>query len=130
LLTNKLNPELNNPSGVFILEIDYGFAGGILAWGVFGAISGFLYRLFLRGSLSGLLLYPFFYVGLLESPLILYWVESRSLATWVLLFFISLLSLLAAQGDWRKPREMRLTTPAMRRWRAFTYARYPARRGL
>jgi len=129
-LQQKLNPELNNPSGVFVLEIDYGFVGGIVAWCLLGAIASLLYRLFMSGSLAGLLLYPFFYIGLLESPRILYWTDSRSLPTWFLLFAVSVLGALAAQGDWRKPRVIRAVFPAGRGWRSWKDVRYPLRRGL
>ena len=102
ILTQKLNPELNNPSGVFVLQLDYGFIGGIAAWSLLGAIGMILYRAFRKGSFSGLLLYPFFYIGLLESPRILYWTATRALPSWVMLFGLLLTVAFATTGDWRK----------------------------
>ena len=104
ILMQKLNPELNNPSGVFLVELDYGFIGGIVTWSILGIIAMFLYRSFLKGSLTGLLLYPFFYIGLLESPRILYWSDTRTLPTWLMLFALIGISAFTVVGDWRKRR--------------------------
>jgi len=127
ILRQKLNPELNNSSGVFVLQLDYGYLGGIAAWCVVGAIAMLLYRLFRQGSVAGLLLYPLFYVGLLESPRILYWTASRSFASWVMLLGVVVLIALARQGDWRKRRSL---TPAQPSTTKPALVRRPARRGL
>jgi preprotein translocase subunit SecG len=97
LLLRFGNPEFTNPSGVFLVRLDYGFTGGIFAWFAFGVIAMLLYRSFRKGSLIGLLLYPFFYIGLLESPRIFYWSEPRSLPTWGLLFLILAVALFTSQ---------------------------------
>ena len=97
LLTRLANPEFNNPSGVFVVRLDYGYTGGLFAWCAMGAVAMLLYRSFVKGNLPGLLLYPFFFVGLLESPRILYWPLSRCFPTWVLLLFVLALALFTSQ---------------------------------
>ena len=127
ILKSKLNLELNNPSGVFVLQLDWGYLGGIVAWCVVGAVAMLLYRLFQRGSLAGLFIYPLFYVGLLESPRILYWTASRSFPSWVMLFALVVVVVLARRGDWRKRRSL----PSVRRAGLDpAMARRPSRRGL
>ena len=94
LLKSDVNPEFNNPSGIFPVVMDYGLIGALLFWFFAGIIAVLLYRLFMSGRLPGLLLYPFFYVGLLESPRLFYWGGSRSFATWAfLLGVIALVSI-------------------------------------
>jgi hypothetical protein len=93
LLVQMANPEFNNPSGVFVVRLDYGYWGGLFAWFGFGIVAMLLYRSFLKGSFSGLLLYPFFFIGLLESPRVFYWAAARGLPTWALLFAFLLLRL-------------------------------------
>jgi hypothetical protein len=44
-----------------------------------------MYRGFKRGYLGGLLLYPYFFVGLLEAPRLLYWTLGREFPTWLFL---------------------------------------------
>ena len=106
LLTRMANPEFNNPSGVFVVRLDYGYTGGLFVWFIVGIITMVLYRSFVRGSLSGLLLYPFLFVGLLESPRVFYWGLSRGFPTWALLFFVLLLPLFTS-GVIRRRTRMR-----------------------
>ncbi len=103
MLMKVANPEFNNPSGIFVVRLDYGYTGGLFAWFALGIISMLLYRSFVKGNLSGLLLYPFFFIGLLESPRILYWSLSRCFPTWALLFFVLLLALFTSQVVRRRP---------------------------
>jgi hypothetical protein len=102
LLKQKLNPELNNPSGIFVIQLDYGYLGGIGVWCFFGAVAMLLYRSFMKGSLTGLFLYPFFYIGLLESPRILYWTGARAFPTWMMLLALIGIGIVAANGQWQK----------------------------
>ena len=60
LLKSDVNPEFNNPSGIFPVVMDYGLIGALLFWFCAGIIAILLYRLFLSGRLTGLLLYPIF----------------------------------------------------------------------
>jgi len=62
------NPEFNNPSGLFSVFIDFGPILGTLVWTALGWITGRLYSGFTRASGLGLLLYPTWFVGVLEIP--------------------------------------------------------------
>lgn len=88
-LVAMANPEFNNPSGLFLPFVDYGIVGGILFWLVAGICCGFIYHLFVTGNILGSLCYPILYIGLLESPRVLYWTEGRVFPTWMLLLIIS-----------------------------------------
>jgi uncharacterized membrane protein YeaQ/YmgE (transglycosylase-associated protein family) len=77
LLATSANPELNNPSGIFLPFVDYGVAGGLLWWLLAGLICGFLYKEFKRRSVAGIFLYPAIYIGLIEATRILYWATGR-----------------------------------------------------
>jgi hypothetical protein len=103
LLTRLANPEFNNPSGVFVVRLDYGYTGGLFAWFAIGVVAMLLYRSFVKGKLAGLLLYPFFFIGLLESPRILYWPLSRCFPTWVLLLFFLALTVFTSQAIRKRP---------------------------
>lgn len=76
-LLSGLNVEFNNPSGLFSVLIDFGPFLGVLTWGLLGAISGRLYRAFVDGRYIGLVLFPTWYVGVLEIPRIFYWGDAR-----------------------------------------------------
>jgi len=104
LLTKMANPEFNNPSGVFVVRLDYGYTGGLFVWFAVGIIAMLLYRSFVKGSLAGLLLYPFFFIGLLESPRVFYWGLSRCFPTFALLFFMLFLVLFTSQVVRRRSR--------------------------
>lgn len=81
------NPEYNTFSAPALLAQDFGLVLGGLVFGVFGFFSGKLYRLFLSGSLAGLLIYPFWFVGFLDLGRILYWTTGRAFPAFVMLFF-------------------------------------------
>jgi oligosaccharide repeat unit polymerase len=80
-----VNPEFNSADGVLSPLVDFGVAGGLLYWFAIGAVCGLLYRLFTRQRPAGLCLYPFVYLGLLETPLALYWAEGKTLPAYALL---------------------------------------------
>lgn len=61
------NPELNNHA-LFTVFLDFGIIGGTVAWGILGWFSGRLYHGFTKGTAVGLLLYPIWYVCVLEIP--------------------------------------------------------------
>jgi hypothetical protein len=70
-------PEFNNASGIFMPFVDFGKAGGVLFWFLFGLLTGVIYRGFVYGSFAGMLLYPSWFTGVLEMPRILYFCEAR-----------------------------------------------------
>jgi hypothetical protein len=80
-----VNPEFNSADGVLGPLIDFGVSGGLLYWLAVGAVCGFLYRLYRQQRPAGLCLYPFIYLGLIETPLALYWSEGKTLPAYALL---------------------------------------------
>jgi hypothetical protein len=77
LLGKYANPEFNNVpiTGLLVNEFSLFFAPA--AAFVLGVLSVSLYRSFLRGRLIGVLVYPSWYVGILEIPRIYYWADVR-----------------------------------------------------
>ena len=75
-LVTFANPEFNNVSGLYLPFIDFGLVGILAIVGI-GAVSGQLYRSFLRLQPAGLIIYPTWYVGILDFIRIFYWGESR-----------------------------------------------------
>lgn len=78
LLQSAGNPEFNNPSGIFSPVIDFGFPAALLYWFFAGLISGYLHKMFLNRSASGLFLYPIIFLSLVETSRILYWADGRA----------------------------------------------------
>ncbi|BBY17241.1 O-antigen polymerase [Mycolicibacterium litorale] len=103
MLTHYGNPEFNNATGFSIPYLDYGTAGGLLFFLIAGVIAGLLYRAFREGSPVGLLLYPLFFVGLIELPRYMHWTQGRSLPSWVALGVVALL-VTRADRRWRTTR--------------------------
>jgi oligosaccharide repeat unit polymerase len=86
LLENRgVNPEFNSADGVLNPLIDFGVPGGLLYWLAIGLLCGFLYRLYKQRRPAGLCLYPFIYLGLIETPLALYWSEGKTIPAYALL---------------------------------------------
>lgn len=84
-LESEANIEFNNANGMFFPLMDYGVAGGLLYWLLMGVICGWLYESYRNRQLAGMLLYPATFLGLIESPLALYWGEGRSFPSLLLL---------------------------------------------
>ncbi|WP_231737706.1 O-antigen polymerase [Mycobacterium sp. IS-1742] len=91
MLADYGNPEFNNATGFSIPYLDYGTVGGLVFFLVAGVIAGLLYRSFREASPAGLLMYPLFFVGLIELPRYMHWTQGRSLPSWVALGVIVLL---------------------------------------
>ena len=77
LLYAYANPEFNNVAPVFALISDFSLPFAPVAAFLLGVVSFSLYKSFLRGRLVGLLLYPSWFVGLLEFSRIYYWPGGR-----------------------------------------------------
>jgi oligosaccharide repeat unit polymerase len=92
LLGGEGNPELSNPSGIFVVFTDLGITGALLYFTCFGFLARLLYGSYRRGSLLGLFLYSFLFTGLTEQVRIMYLTTGRAFPTWVLLFVVVLLS--------------------------------------
>lgn len=91
MLTDYGNPEFNNATGFSIPYLDYGTVGGLVFFLIAGVVAGLLYRGFREASPAGLLMYPLFFVGLIELPRYMHWTQGRSLPSWVALGVVALL---------------------------------------
>lgn len=90
-LLSGQNIEFNNISGVFGPLIDFGPLLGITVWIILGFMSGRLFRRFAEGRPLGLVLYPTWYVGVLEMARIFYWGDTRYFPPLVVSVALSLL---------------------------------------
>jgi hypothetical protein len=85
--------------------IDYGKAGGLVFWFLFGLLTGVIYRGFVAGSFAGMLIYPSWFVGVLEMPRILYLSEARYFPVLAIcLVLIFLVQSLASQETRTSPQ--------------------------
>lgn len=69
--------EFNNAGGLYIPYMDYGTAGGALCFLIMGGLTGFLYRRFVAMWPLALLLYPAWYIALLDIIRIWIWGSSQ-----------------------------------------------------
>lgn len=58
--------EFNNPSGVYSVILDLGLPFGLIYFFIIAFIAGVLYRGYLRGNFTAFVLYPIFFITLLE----------------------------------------------------------------
>lgn len=92
LSTAEGNPELNSPSGIFVVFTDFGVAGALLYFAMLGCGAALLYGSYRRGSAAGIFLYSFLFVGLTEQLRNIYISEDRALPTWLLLLCVAFIS--------------------------------------
>lgn len=71
------SPEFNLASGLYMPYIDYGIIGGAIYLCFFGLLTSLLYRSFLSGKPLGILLYPMWYLALLDIMRTWIWGSSR-----------------------------------------------------
>ncbi|WP_031406911.1 O-antigen polymerase [Geobacillus vulcani] len=71
------NPEFTNVAGLFAIVYDLGIIGSFFYCIVLGFFIGIIYNSFKRKHIMGLLLYPIFFISLVEIYRILYLGESR-----------------------------------------------------
>ena len=88
LLGEAANPEFSNNSGIFVTFIDFGVPGAMVFWALFGGVLMVLYRAFRRGSVFGLFLYPFAFMGLTDQVRHFYLTGGRTFVAWVFLWVI------------------------------------------
>lgn len=98
VLDTLANPEFNSPGGVAGPLIDFGDVGGFVYFLLLGVFLGRLYRMFAAGRIFGLLIYPVFFVGLLELPRYLYWAQGRATPAFVALLVIGGVASWRARG--------------------------------
>lgn len=60
------DPEFNSPSGIYGAIVDLGIQGGLLYMLAIGVASGIAFRLYRGSRLSGVLLYPMYFISFLE----------------------------------------------------------------
>ena len=90
--------EFNNAAGIFAPFIDFGAAGGLVFWFLFGLLTGLIFRSFTHGNFAGMMLYPSWFVGILEMPRLFYNGETRYFPIMIItLALIFLVSMVAAQ---------------------------------
>ena len=77
LLQTYANPEFNNVPIVGLLSNEYSALLAPMAAVLLGILSASLFRSFASGRLVGVLLYPSWFVGLLEISRVYYWASSR-----------------------------------------------------
>ena len=102
LLETYANYELNNPALVGLLLNEYSAILAPVVAFFIGLLSLSLYKGFIRGGLVGTLLYPSWFVGLLEISRIYYWANQRYFPVLALLA-ISILLFRAAKVPIQKP---------------------------
>jgi oligosaccharide repeat unit polymerase len=76
-LVKFANLEFNNVSGLYVPFIDFGLVFGLVIIIAIGAISEGLYRSFSQLRPAGLIIYPTWYVGLLDFIRVFYWGDAR-----------------------------------------------------
>ncbi len=89
-LEQGANVEFNNGDGMFFPLFDYGITGGLVYWFLAGLACGALYAWFCQKRPAGILLFPVLYLGLMETPLALYWGEGRAFPALMLLMLAPL----------------------------------------
>jgi hypothetical protein len=106
LLEKYANPEFNNIPMTGLLVNEFSVFLAPAAAFVLGVLSVSLYRSFLRGRLIGVLVYPGWYVGILEIPRIYYWPGVRyfpTLAVLAITLFAFVLAKKSVRTSWGKP---------------------------
>ena len=103
IVTAEGNVEFNNPSGIFVVFTDLGVAGAYMFFVIYGCMAALLYGSYRRGSIAGLFLYPFVFIGMSEQVRILYSTGGRAFPTWLLL----LMGVLISRSVLRRGRSLR-----------------------
>jgi hypothetical protein len=119
-LSRYANVEFNNGSGLFAPVIDYGAALGVLVWFGLGVWLGHMSRGFREHRLWATILYPIWYVGVIEILRIFYWGDARFkiplIAGPIVVFFLHRAAIRRRSGQSAWPAT---AAPAFRnvRWR-------------
>lgn len=88
-LTSEANPEFNNPGSFAVTAAELGLMQMFVYWLIGGFAIAIVYRSFRTGSIFGLVALPICYVGLIELPRIIYWMQGRFTATILVLIVIA-----------------------------------------
>lgn len=84
LLNKYLSFEFNNPSGWGEIHMNLGYGGLVFSY-FLGSYCRNIFDKFRRGEISGLIIYPFLMIFILQSPRIFYLISGRTL--YILLAF-------------------------------------------
>ena len=101
------DPEFNNPSGIYTVICDLGLPLALAYFAVIGVFAGILYRRYQSGRVSGVLLYPMFFLTFLEVFRYPYLGTQRAF-TWGLGIAIALL--IGSRQALMKPRILQFAT--------------------
>jgi len=105
------NEEFNNTGGLMAPFLDFGVPAGFLIHAAFGAIGGFLFSLFRRTHVVGILLFPMFYLGFMTINQAYYWTNARVFIPLVLaipVYYFVTYKIYGRKG-WRQSGESRGT---------------------
>jgi hypothetical protein len=91
LLSTQANPEFTNVAPFALWVNDAGVIGAPLLAFALGAVTAGIHRGWARGDGLGLLLYPSWFVGLLELSRVYYWANQRYVPTLAAIVTIALL---------------------------------------
>lgn len=78
-LKARANPEFNNEAGILLPVFDLGTVGAAAFWFCAGLATGVAFALFKERDITGLVVYPVLYLGLLEAGRELYWTDGRAM---------------------------------------------------
>jgi hypothetical protein len=115
---SAMNLEFNNTSGIFAPLIDFGPVLGVLVWVVLGYLSGRLFRAFVEKRWLGLVLFPTWYVGVLEIPRVFYWGDQRYFPPLVISLALVAVFRATAQGHQKVDGDSDMAASVRRRHRS------------
>lgn len=84
-------PEFNNQGGLYVPYMDYGIVGGLVCFLLFGGLTGYLFRRFLGLGALALLLYPTWYLAMLDLIRVWIWGSSRFVPVLLVCFGVALI---------------------------------------
>lgn len=111
LLSGTLNPEYNNPGGLFTPMVDFGIVGGATYWALSGTAVYLFFLSFRRHRLVGELLYPIAFVTMLESPRFLYWASGRAFPAIAVLAAAAVIVVVFRRRVWADARARAIRRP-------------------
>ena len=104
VLKNYANPEFTNGGSFLLINGEFGTPAMIVYWLITGIIVGSIYAAMRRGSFAAVLAYTCIFVGLLELPRFIYWIQGRSIPLVLGILFIAVAYALVTKRDERASR--------------------------
>jgi hypothetical protein len=109
LLQEYGNPEFNNVALLGQLHNDFTILGMGLAAAIIGLVTISLYRSFKHGQIIGMLLYPTWFIGIVDVSRTYYWINQRYFP--VLLFALITLALFHTRSERSSTRSVQSVRP-------------------